>query len=958
MADSVGKIQLDLEIDPESIVRETASVDKALSSSLQGTFNRMNSFVKDSMSRMADSFRSMVPGEAKQASSELAERIESLTLQMDNASNMAEMYRQKLKQLARDYELLDTASRKGVFGEQIREDMLKTEERMLRYGAKSDKLRLEIEKLEQAQDRTASTTDRLGRATEKTGRIMDRTGRITDRVGSSFQRAGIQAKASQGVFLGLATSIHRAFMRVLRQVFIFTAMYKAVRGLINYVGAALQTNEQFVYSLNQVKANLATAFMPIYQAVLPALNTFMSWLATATTYIATFISALFGKTYKQSFKAAQGLNAAKQSMSGVGKAAKKSFGDTGKAAKKATKELSGVLAGFDEIHLLAEKSEDVPDIGGIAGVPDAGGVGGLAPPPVNVVPIEADMQELADKVKAFFATIFEPFKKAWENEGQATINAIKHALGGIWALIKEIGKSFVEVWTNGTGQAVLETILRLLQQIFLLIGDIGYTFANVWTEGGRGTAIIQGIANIFLHILELLERIGISMRRVWGEVGETVARTFLDIILATVEVLEHLAEKLIWVWDHGGQHLFESLLKLGAKIFELAGLIYTDFVAPFLHWFIDLMAPVVAELCDWIGWLLDRFIDLIDWLMGDGKPVLDTIVTILGSMAIAFGVVQLAIAIYNGVIAIATALSTAFGAVMAFITSPIGLAVLAIGSLIAIGVLLYKNWDEISAFLKILWEGLKEIASNVFNAIKDVIVSAFNIAKTTVTNIWNGIKTTLSNIWNGIKNTATSVFNGVKTSITNIFNSVKSTVVSIWNSITSSLTNAFNAINNKAKSIFGNMKSFIKGICDSISGFFKGMVNGVIRALNGMIGGLNKLKFDVPDWVPGMGGKKFGFNIPRIPLLAKGGIVDQPTLAMIGEKRKKEAVLPLEQNTGWMDTLAAKIAAVLSGQGGGGEDSPLIIQVMIGGNKILEEVVDAAARKNAKAGRTVVQVGV
>jgi len=152
------------------------------------------------------------------------------------------------------------------------------------------------------------------------------------------------------------------------------------------------------------------------------------------------------------------------------------------------------------------------------------------------------------------------------------------------------------------------------------------------------------------------------------------------------------------------------------------------------------------------------------------------------------------------------------------------------------------------------------------------------------------------------------------------------------------------------------MKNFIKGICDSISGFFKGMVNGVIRALNGMIGGLNKLKFDVPDWVPGLGGKKFGFNIPKIPQLARGAIVEQPTLAMIGEKRKKEAVLPLEQNTGWMDTLAAKIAAIVGG--GGGEEGPLIIQVMIGGNKILEEVIDAAKRKNAKAGKTVVQLGV
>ena len=69
----------------------------------------------------------------------------------------------------------------------------------------------------------------------------------------------------------------------------------------------------------------------------------------------------------------------------------------------------------------------------------------------------------------------------------------------------------------------------------------------------------------------------------------------------------------------------------------------------------------------------------------------------------------------------------------------------------------------------------------------------------------------------------------------------------------------------------------------------------------------------MPDWVPNLGGKRFGFNIstisaPRIPYLANGGIVNSATLAMIGE-RGKEAVLPLENNTGWMDALADKLSA-------------------------------------------------
>ena len=76
---------------------------------------------------------------------------------------------------------------------------------------------------------------------------------------------------------------------------------------------------------------------------------------------------------------------------------------------------------------------------------------------------------------------------------------------------------------------------------------------------------------------------------------------------------------------------------------------------------------------------------------------------------------------------------------------------------------------------------------------------------------------------------------------------------------------------------------------------------------------LNKIKFTVPDWVPGLGGKTMGFSVntvtaPKIPKLATGGIVTAETLARIGEGNKKEAVLPLEQNTQWMDILADRIA--------------------------------------------------
>lgn len=91
------------------------------------------------------------------------------------------------------------------------------------------------------------------------------------------------------------------------------------------------------------------------------------------------------------------------------------------------------------------------------------------------------------------------------------------------------------------------------------------------------------------------------------------------------------------------------------------------------------------------------------------------------------------------------------------------------------------------------------------------------------------------------------------------------------------------------------------------------MVNRVVDGINNMINALNRLSFDIPDWVPQLGGKSFGLSIPTIPTvsiprLANGGITTGSTLANIGEAGR-EAVLPLENNTGWMDDLASKLAS-------------------------------------------------
>ena len=99
-----------------------------------------------------------------------------------------------------------------------------------------------------------------------------------------------------------------------------------------------------------------------------------------------------------------------------------------------------------------------------------------------------------------------------------------------------------------------------------------------------------------------------------------------------------------------------------------------------------------------------------------------------------------------------------------------------------------------------------------------------------------------------------------------------------------------------------------EGIANGLVAIFKTPINVIISGINSFLRGLNRIQ--IPDWVPGVGGR--GFNIREIPHLAKGGVINSPTLAMVGE-RGKEAVVPLENNTQWMEKLASILGSAILG---------------------------------------------
>lgn len=114
----------------------------------------------------------------------------------------------------------------------------------------------------------------------------------------------------------------------------------------------------------------------------------------------------------------------------------------------------------------------------------------------------------------------------------------------------------------------------------------------------------------------------------------------------------------------------------------------------------------------------------------------------------------------------------------------------------------------------------------------------------------------------------------------------------VWDAIKT----AWNHVATFTVKVFTGVRDTIAGIFSVLGDIVKAPINGVIGIVNGAISAINSIKFTVPEWVPGIGGKGWqGLGIPAIPMLAKGGIATGPTLAMIGEGREDEAVLPLSK---------------------------------------------------------------
>lgn len=666
--------------------------------------------------------------------------------------------------------------------------------------------------------------------------------------------------------------------------------------------------------LQSLKATVGQGLINIFTPVLKVINILLGKLATLANAFKSFTELITGKKSSGQTSGSgagfAGTDAIADTADQYGQAADNAekLADANKdnatATKKANKETKNYLSSLDEVHKVSStgSTSSTPSGSGSGGT--GSGSGGLPSSVGNVdygslAEGETALDKISDSAKKLaelLKKLWKPFQDAWKKEGKNTINAANIALSGIAKLAKSVGKSLVEVWTNGTGTTMLTTMLRIAQNVLITIGNIASGFADAWNKNSVGTQIIQNIADALVVVMQFVEKIAEDTATWAANLNfYPLLKSISNLTSTFAPILESIGNVLEWI--------------------------YKNIVLPMLKWVTETGIPTLINL---VSGLVGFFADHQSIIEAFGAALIGAFAA--GKIAVLAksisGSITTVMDFAKGLIALMTGSGGIIGGIKAIATAigPGGIFVLAVGACIAIGVLLYKNWDKIKEVAGKVWDWIK---NKTLTFVSTISSGLKNLASKIVT-IWDNIKSSAHQKWTAIWSTVGDFVGKIKDGIVGKFTSAKDKVVEI----------------------FGGIKDTIRSILNKVIG----IVNGAIGTVNSAIGGIESA-FSFGPWeVPTPFGKKtIGFSatfprVPTVPYLAKGAVIPPRSefLAVLGDQKQGNNI----------ETPEALLRKIVREESGGQQNGGNVrFTAQINRRTVFDEIIEEAKLRRDTSGR-------
>ena len=875
--------------------------------------------------------------------------------------------------------------------DKLNEQLLKTESELLRLSNTAERLRGKIGKSisESASDIPQEISKSVENSAGKFEKLKSRAGKsfsamknagnkafkdiksvgskALNSLGNGFKKLGGSASSLTKPVKKLGSTLKSTFKRV----FIAASLYAAFRAIKDGLFDVIKADEAFNKSLNEVKANLAIAFTPIMQAIMPALNAMMSGLAAVTKQVAAFISGLFGKTYKESAEATKKL---------------KSLTDAAKKAKLAT-------AGIDEMNILSgddeEKSSgtdyskldmsepELPDwaekLKEKLRSGDWAGVGGMLASGINKAlgsinwdkvssKVNSGVTKVADGINGFLDNI------DWDTLGDTLAGGLNTLSSAILTFNNRVNWDKLGTGiAQGLNRAIKKTnwkqLGKSLGSIVQSIMNVAYSFALNFDWAGFGTAIgdtingwfeavdfakagqtlslgITGVLKTASSALDRTDFVNIGRKLsdalnnidIVGIAGE-FAHTLSSIVISALDLAIGLVENTKWGALPG--KLFDSLgamlknINWGALVkkgFELAG------------------AAIGAKLALAVG-LVRKVWDIITSAYKSLKNYFSQKIEESGGNVVK--------GIFKGI-------TDAFSNVGTWIVDHIFKPFIN-------G---FKKAFGIASPSKVMAEMGGYIIDGLYNAVSDGIKR--------ITEIFGKVVDAVKKPFDGIGSWFSSTFSGAWNNVKSAFTNAGSFFGEVWNGIKGAFGNVAEWFGNtfseawtKVKEVFSAGGEVFKGISEGIYNTFKTIVDYLIDGINTVVAkpfeainaalqklkevkiGKGKLAVEPFKWMPTIEIPK----IPPLPALAEGGLATAPTLAMVGDNRNArvdpEVISPLSKLQGMVgnDPEILELLRMIVDLLKSGMNIEIINYMFRNSKEFSREVVKAVAEDNARRGK-------